>query len=211
MTALVLSLLAAAALAGAPSSFVAGEEWRAGADVDRTLSDFARCMVRGQPKRAHAILMMPPAAAETEQRLLSWMAQRSRCLRVRGALRMRPPVMRGAIAETLYLETFSRPPAGGGIVPAAGPSSDDPILASYEVTQCAAARDPVAADRLVRSKRRSPEEVAAVDQLKPALSACARPRIRLDFNRTMIRSLMAEGIYKVRVAGIGRSGRGGGS
>ncbi len=189
-------LLAAAALAASQPG--GGEEWRAGADSDRRLGGIARGMVRGQPKQAHAILMMSPTAAESERRLLSWMAQRSRCLKSRGALRMRPPVMRGAIAERLYLETFAAPPVAGPMPAPAVSLSGDPLLVPYEVTQCAAARDPVAADMLVRSKRRSAEEVAAVDRLKPALNACARPGVRLDLNRTMIRSLMAEGIYKVR-------------
>lgn len=188
----------AAALACSQASAEPAEEWRAGPDVDRTLSDFARCMVRGQPKQAHAILMMNPTAPESADRLLSWVAQRSRCLRIRGGLRMRSPVMRGAIAETLYLHTFDRPPATGEIAAPAAPSSGNPLLVPYEVTQCAAGRDPVAADSLVRSKRRSPEEVEAVNRLKPALSACAGRGVRLDFNRTMIRSLMAEGLYKVR-------------
>lgn len=193
------SLLAAAALAGSQPG--AGEEWWAGPDVDRMLSKFARCMVRGQPKQAHAILMMPPTGEESERRLVSWVAQRSRCLRGRGALRMRPPVMRGAIAETLYLETFDRPPGVGELPTAARLSSEDPRLVPYEVTRCAAARDPVAADMLIRSKRRSEEEVAAVSRLRPALNACARPGERLEFNRTLIRSLMAEGLYKVRSIG----------
>lgn len=201
MSGIGYSLLAAAALAGSQPGGGIADEWRAGSDVDRMLGDFARCMVRGQPKRAHALLMMSPTAAESADRLLSWVAQRSHCLRHRGALRMRPPVMRGAIAETLYLETFDRPPGSGPLPTPAAPSSADPLLIPYEVTQCAAARDPVAADRLVRSKRRSPEEVEAVDRLKPALNACAKPGVRLDFNRTLIRSLMAEGLYKVRSTG----------
>lgn len=199
-----LGLLAAAALAGSQPDGTG--EWRAGADVDRMLNDFARCMVRGQPKRAHAILMMPPTAADSERRLLSWVAQRSGCLRRRGALRMRPPVMRGAIAETLYLETFGAPPPAGGPPEEAAANSGDPLLVPYEVTQCAAARDPVAADSLVRSKRRSADEVAAVNRLKPALAACATPGVRLTLNRTMIRSLMAEGLYKVRAGAAAGQG-----
>ncbi|HEX6376050.1 MAG TPA: hypothetical protein VFZ91_10060 [Allosphingosinicella sp.] len=202
MSSVAYGLLMAAALIGSHlgGNAVDKDEWRAGPDVDRMLNDFARCMVRGQPKQAHALLMMSPTAPESADRLISWVAQRSGCLRVRGNLRMRPPVMRGAIAERLYLETFARPPGLGQLPTGVQPSSEDFRLVPYEVVQCAAGRDPVAADRLVRSRRRSPEEVEAVNRLKPALNACARPGVRLELNRTMIRSLTAEGLYKLRSA-----------
>ena len=169
-------LLAAAALAGVP----AGHRRRSGGPAPTSIAgcgDFAALHGARAAEAGPCHLDDVADSGGKRRRLLSWMARDRAACRTRGAIRMRTPVMRGSHCRDRSIWKSSprlRPPAP--CRRPRGSTSEDPLLVPYEVTQCAAARDPIAADRLVRSKRRSAEEVEAVDRLQPALNCLRQAR-----------------------------------
>lgn len=109
--------------------------------------------------------------------------------------------LRGAIATRLYLGSemaSSAVPLPASSLPASAGETDRALPVGYVVVRCAAERDPVAAGRLVRSKRLSAAEADAGRDLAPTLNACARGRGKVDISGTAIHGWAAEALYKQR-------------
>jgi hypothetical protein len=185
---------------------------------------FARCIVREAPQEAVSLLETAPSSVTEGQQAKSMLMRHVDCLDLPPSLKNQglaaaarlgeislsaafaaasidrrvvtfsDRAFRGAIAERLYLSRAK--PArlvGSNITEASGSDASMPV--GYLVVRCAAGRDPADADRLVRSKRLSPEETNAAKALAPMLQECDRGRGRVDISGTAIHGWMAEALY----------------
>ncbi|MEO5493855.1 MAG: hypothetical protein ABIR08_07490 [Sphingomonas sp.] len=169
-----------------------------GAESDRVLAATAMCVVNGAKEKAARILDIEPSGPATEKAIIGLLQESSFC--APWATVMRTPVVtwRGAIAEALYLKSFGFAPPPEPLTASMAPAwltSRD--YARYAVAQCAALRAPALADRLTRAKRRSPQEVASVNDLLPVLRVCGKGQ-KVDFDRVTIHGMIAEGLFRAR-------------
>jgi hypothetical protein len=169
-----------------------------GPKADRALASAAYCIANAAPDRAAGILNLDPQERAATEALLDLFRNQPFC--AAGLPTTKAPVItwRGALAEALYLDRFKSPMPGPAAEAARQPEWFATTKQSaYAVAQCAAERSPAAADALVRAKRRSPEELGAVNALLPALRSCGKGR-KVDFDRDMIHGLVAEDLFRVR-------------
>ncbi|MES2443679.1 MAG: hypothetical protein V4574_12680 [Pseudomonadota bacterium] len=155
--------------------------------------EFAGCVVDANGDGARAVLATVPGSFEAAT-AISRLVAGSTC----GDRKDKPEVMRGAIAERIYLIVYPDKPAEVTGTPAPFVGSGDPKLGNYDVTRCAAQRDPVGADMLVRSELRSDAEKAAVKRIIPVIGACTPAGAQIGFDREKMRGLIAEGLIAVR-------------
>jgi hypothetical protein len=165
----------------------------------RIMQQFAACVVRGDKEEARAFLATAPESKDAEAAMKRMAKDRSACLRGPagdgGKLKMKPASLRGALAEQLYLADYATAPAAPAGAPAPFQGSGDEKRASYDVTRCAAMRDPVGADALLRAELNSNAEREALRKVMPAIAGCTPKGAKLGFDRELLRGLMAEGLY----------------
>lgn len=174
----------------------AGERQRA----EEYMRDFAQCVVRGDGATARQLLATP-AGSNEEHAIMSRVAQaRNGCLG-KGKLKMNPVMMRGAVAEQLYLRNYASAPVADANPKAQLTASTAASSQPYHAyAQCVVARDAPAADAVLRAKPASPAEADALEKTMPTLSSCLgggeQARFRVD--RTALRGLLAEALYDMR-------------
>lgn len=168
----------------------------------RATQEYAGCLVR--ERRADAVELLetlPPggrAAQAVESRL------RSGSCKAAEDARGGSDVLRGAIAERLYLDTFTTPPrytvgvatATVGNLPAELANSVQ--FANFQVALCTAESVPGIADLLVRSTLGSAAERKAIRQLQPVVRNCLPKGGRIGFDNEQMRGLIAEGLIRTR-------------
>ncbi|MCW3847829.1 hypothetical protein OF829_11315 [Sphingomonas sp. LB-2] len=162
----------------------------------RATLDFAGCALTANGADARALLATAPDSAG-EAAIAARLAGTAGCGTVPN-----DKALRGAIAERVYLATYTAAPAA----PAAGPAapfkgSGNTALANWDITRCAATRDPVSADMLIRSELRSPQEKEAIKRFIPVIGACTPAGFQVGFDRERMRGLVAEGLLAVRAGG----------
>lgn len=165
------------------------------------LQAFARCVVGGDVAAARDLLAQTPASGKSNNAAKKLADKKSTCGASLGKEKPDAAAVRGAIAEALYLTDFTAAPAApaGPVQPFQG--SGDPAQVLYDVSRCAATRDPIAVDALVRTARGSVEEKAALPQVIAAIGNCTPNGAKVGFNRAQLRAMTAEGLFKVRSAG----------
>lgn len=175
----------------------AANAWRTGQPAERSMARFARCAVRADPERITALLATPAGSA-AENRILTYLARRyANCLIGDTDMASSSVLMRGAIAERVYLDRFPEPLVAPR--PSASPFVRNPaVTAHFEVARCAAMRDPASADRLVRAPFRSPDEAAALQSLMPVLGACVASGSAFQFDRVLLHGALAEALLKMQ-------------
>lgn len=166
---------------------------------ERAMRDIALCMAKHHREAAIKLLDTDPASEAAARSMLT-MGNQDCGNTMPVAFKVDGDVLRGAVAEQLYLRTFPTPPADTHFAPvgAATPGAD-PRRARYDVASCTAARAPAAADAMLRAGRRTPQERAAGAALAPALNACARGHV--DFTGGQLHGALAEAMFKMRTAG----------
>ncbi|NML05066.1 hypothetical protein [Sphingomonas sp. G-3-2-10] len=194
----VLTLAAAIAAAAGCAAPPAQAQTESPERSYRMMQDLARCFVRGEPTKARALLAMQPETEETKKMFQAAISRRDGCMNASGKLSMRQASFRGVVAERLYLDTYSDPPADLPVSDAPFTGSGNSRLASYDVTLCVAQRDPFGADRFVRSPLRSPEEKAALSRIIPVIAGCTPKGAQIGFDRAMLHGLLAEALFKSR-------------
>lgn len=173
-------------------------------DADRVMQDYAKCVVNGNPAEARGLMALSPETKEADSAVKAMASGRHGCLRTNGGsqLRMQPPALRAAIARQLYLRDVPTPPADRAAEPSIPfTGSGNAQLVSQDVARCAATRDPVAADMLIRADVRSDAEKAALQRLMPVISGCTPTGARLGFNRDTLRGHLAEALLSARATG----------
>lgn len=176
----------------------AGTEPGDRAQAIRKMRGFAQCVVRGDSDTPRQLLETTAGSAEERAVMLKVAKKRSQCLG-QGQLRMEGIMMRGALAEQLYLQAYPTPLTG-----AARP--DAPIAASLPTSQpyhayanCIVARNAPGADAVLRAAPGSDEEKSAYGQAMPTLSSClAGEGKKLAIDRTTLRGFLAEALYASR-------------
>jgi hypothetical protein len=157
--------------------------------------EFAGCAVAANPGDAAALLATTPGSPE-DKALAEKFAATAGC-----EGKPKTEALRGAVAERVYLSTYAAAPAAptGPAAPFNG--SGVAALANWDITRCAAQRDPVAADALIRSGLRTAEEREAIKVFLPVIGACTPVGFKIGFDREKMRGLVAEGLLSVRKAG----------
>lgn len=220
LTAGAIACLAAPAMAQAKPN-LGGEQ---------VLADFAHCAARTAPRATRAVLDTAPDTADEQNQIDLLIQNNVKCLNLgssvqaqglaasvslgqttltsamdqlsnqRRQMSFSRRAVRGAIAAQLYLDAVKTP----SLAPAASSSLDDRgtmMSVGYAVVRCAVSRDPVSADRLVRSKRLSSAEADAARALSPALNACARGKGKVDLSGTALRGWAAEALFALQTIG----------
>ena len=157
--------------------------------------EFAACAVAADPADAGALIASAPETPEAKA-LVRKLAATPGCTG-----KANDEALRGAVAERLYLNTYAAAPVAptGPAAPFTG--SGNEALANWDVTRCAATRDPVGADMLIRAGLRSPAEKEALTRFVPVIGACTPAGAKIGFDKEKMRGLVAEGLLAVRAAG----------
>jgi len=197
-SALALLLAAGCALgAVAPAHAQAdgSAEARKNRDAERITIELMGCLVRSERRQAAEVVRLEPGT-EAEGKAFMGLFDSARMCVPRGKKVQAPGInLRGALAEALYLRTFRDAGTASGV---AQPEwLKQPVHSAYAVVQCAAEKEPAAADRLIRTRWHSDEEVAAADALLPTLQACANGR-QVNFDRVTLHGLIAEALFRAR-------------
>ncbi len=181
-----------------------------------TLKEFGMCTVQRRPARALAVIDLPVDTAEAS-RAIRGLASED-CL-ADGELRMSQSLLRGAIFEALYLREFGRDakfnlqkaPAFDYAAGYSRPLSPQAIqsVGLAIVGDCVARTAHGAARELIASIPGSALEGSAIAVVARHLPGCVPPRQTFRFSRTIIRSSMAEALYRLsttarRTAGASR-------
>ena len=165
-------------------------------DAEKPIDQFARCTVGADAAGARALLALVPGSVDSKKATKQLADKKGAC----GSAIKRPgePELRGAIAERLYLDTYAAAPLEAVGPPGPFQGSGDPTQAMYDITRCAATRDPEAADMFIRAGAGTPEEKTALTRVVPAMALCTPQSAKVGFNRDQLRALIAEGMLKLR-------------
>lgn len=194
---LIASLLVSAIWPGGANAADSANDRR---QAEHHMREFAQCVVRGDSQTTRQLLATS-AGSDEERRIMTRVAgARARCLG-KGRLRMNPIMMRGAMAEQLYLRTYAASPAADAHPDAPIP----PIIASgqpyHAYAQCIVTRNAPAADAVLRTEPGSADETLAIQRAMPTFSSCLAggEQTRLSVDRAALRGLMAEALYDIRM------------
>lgn len=180
-------------------------------EAQRTLAEYARCIVARYGDRLDAFLDAPSGSREAER--LGRRLARSDCFHG-GQLRFVDTLFAGAIYEALYDRDYASMPipdlAGIRI------ASDTPVEAEEGNEQavlfnalerfanCAVRVDAAGTRALLDSHVTEDDETEAFQALMPALNGCLTGA-DLHFGRPMLRSILAEALYKLTEAAYSQS------
>jgi len=188
--ALGIAILCASAMPAAAQHV----RWEPSASAEKVLHQVARCVVAKRPDQAQNVILSSPETADAPRRLVQVLTQSGCTQNVGISFKMHNNILRGQLAEQLYLASGEQAPVALPIATAAMAAQT-----SFELGKCVAARDPVAADAFVRSARRSREETAAFQRIVPAINSCAG-HAKLSLSGAEIHGVIAEGLYRMRGA-----------
>ena len=136
----------------------------------------------------------------------------SGCLAIEGTLAFRSYLLRGGIYEVLYKQDFGKAvPIDDfeGVPPVHYPFADADADAASEAARyrsamtigdCAVRKAPRDARAVVLSEVATAAEAQAIQAFLPALSACVDQGSKFTLNRSVVRGLAAEALYRLTVA-----------
>jgi hypothetical protein len=162
------------------------------------LRPFAQCVLDRAPADAEALLATPPASAASRSAAMAMGRKGAPCAPQLGKFRRNDVAIRGAVAEQVYLSRYAAAPAAPTSAIADYRYVGGPAMVRYEVARCAALRDPVAADALVRASSGSPEEKAALPLVVTAAGGCIPPHTDMGFDRAELHALLSEALLTIR-------------
>ena len=175
---------------------------------------FGACIVKANAKGSMALLMTNPGTDTGYQALNKLKPLLPNCLEqaslgteLYGTLNLQisTPVLRGAIAATLYrLQFGNRPPAAlpkpAAVALIMPPEESDPKSAQwtawYSFTQCLTEVRPEEVRQFVFSKPNSNEEAAALTQLSEFMPPCVSTGTTVKTNRNSLRFILADSLYR---------------
>lgn len=206
----VAASLACAGVATGAASAPSDREKPRKADPDalRVMHDFGRCV--GHSRSSAQLLAVLPYSPE-EQRIVVRIAT-SECL-TNGMLKFRAPVLRGVVAEQLYLANFTggRPrkavtPVFADLSPADLAAADPAQRTAVQLIlfgQCVSSVDPADVAALLATPAMSMRERTAFGALQPALGRCIESGT-FHLNRFALRGFLAEGAYRNAVEEVSK-------
>lgn len=158
---------------------------------------FAKCTIAADRAAATALLAAPFGSSESKSAVRTLADKKNACGAVIGKDRGED-VVRGAIAQQLYTESYAAAPAALTGDPAPFQGSGNPALVQYDLARCAVTRDPVAADALIRTTAGSAEERAALGAVVSAVGRCTPGGAKIGFTKVQLRAGVAEGLWLYR-------------
>jgi len=220
------TLLGAACLLGAVVSPAAAQKPGAGRLDDPTLSAgdlkiearratllMAECFVRGGRSFVMNFIAYP---AESKQARWAWgqLGYHRWCL-PDANMKFSGTLLRGALFQALYLRDFGATDAGSfAAVPvidyaatyrAKSDKTFESAVGQSRFGDCVVRANPVTARSLIRSKIGSPEELSSFANLASALNGCVTKGRLVNFSRSALRGLVAEGLYRLMAAKAGKT------
>lgn len=168
----------------------------------RVMHDFGRCV--GQSRTSARLLSTLPYSPE-EQALAGRIAN-SDCLRGGGELRFRAPLLRGLVAEQLYLYNFAGDRPRGTAAPvfadpapavlAAASDKQRSAVTMIRFGACVASIDKAGIVALFKTPATSASERKAYAAFQPALGRCIESGASFHMNPFTLRGFLAEGAYR---------------
>lgn len=156
--------------------------------------DYAGCVADAKGDAARNVFTTQAGSRESSAAITA-LAAASNCGKLPGSAAS----LRGALAERVYLKTWSAAPAAPA-APLPFTGSGKPDLAMYDITRCVVTRDPVGADMLIRSAAKSDAEKEALHRVVPVVGACTPSGGQVGFGREEMRGMIAEGLIATRAA-----------
>lgn len=170
------------------------------------LQQFARCVVVKYRKRVDEILNLPLGSADYIPLLNK--ALSSNCLS-NGDLRMPRPNIRGALFEAAYMADFGDRPivfsdgqSTGFAARNAAAEGWQTAVALEQFGECVSLGHSPQVRELLASYPGSAREAAAIQALRPAMSACVPKGQNFSFSPTVLRGGLAEGLYWLSKAAL---------
>jgi hypothetical protein len=165
----------------------------------RVTNDYAQCLVRKYGRLTERAVAGP--ASEKSAKLLSNLAS-PQCLSS-GELRMPQALMRGAVFRALYIRAYGRAaPANQPVVVdfaaelIPGDELSRRMSALLPVASCVAHGNPDATRAFILAQTAAKAEQAAIEALRPALSACLPAQVTLRFSKAVLQGMLAEAVYR---------------
>lgn len=165
------------------------------AEAARTLHDFSECVVIRAPRRAREILALDFTTEEYRERIRAFAQRYVQCVPRGHRLGFSSLPFAGDMAEVL-LRTDSTDFA----VRVRHDASRPPLVARSEtetMALCAVRAAPHKTAALLSTRAFSTEERAAVEGIMPEVRSCLSMGVRLNLNRTALRSMLALAAYRL--------------
>lgn len=194
------------------------------ADTYAVIQRFGACIVNADAKGSMALLITNPGTDVGYQALNKLKPLLPNCLvkasegtGLYGTLNLQipTPVLRGAIAATLYRQQFAskfpsaltKPAGVSSIMP---PTESDPKAAQwtswYAFTQCVTEAAPEDVRQLIMTKPSSDEEAAALSRLNVFMPACVAAGSTVKTDRNSLRFILADSLYRWSITAAQLSG-----
>jgi hypothetical protein len=193
-----------------PSSPVLAQDGAAAGVISSQQDEYelGMCLAQNRRGKAEAFLATFPFSRRAQEAAQG--LKTPECL-IRGEM-FNSEAVRGALYQVLYRIDFGQHPAAdlskapqldysAGIEATDGA---DVYVNLRRYGDCVVRQDPATARRLTLSGMGSAEESLAFMQLKPAMGACLVPGHSLSFKRPMLKSVVAETLYRLTAAASGR-------
>ena len=165
------------------------------------MADFARCVVRNSPEKAHATLTRDFRTSEYRQALRVLAANNAGCFQ-RGQMRAGGLPFAAAMAEALLAQ--GQEPLNVRLLRAA-PTETPTYAPSDAVAMCVARSDADNVAALLGSPIASPSESGAALALRVAVARCTPQGVAVELAPFALRSILATASYRLLAAAGARS------
>ena len=208
MTFPVLSLIGASVAAQIPSSSsnLKGRE-KSEAEGYAIVRKVAGCTISDSRSRPIALLASAPGSRAEQGITVAGMSRYERCIPAESGVTFSISIWRGAVAETLYAADF---PAG--VISRADLDMTPWVLEPlstiavaqlgviHNFARCIVVAAPGAVRDMMGTEPFSNREMKVIGTMNAAMSGCLGANQKFTTNRTMLRSLLAEALYKYSIA-----------
>ena len=166
----------------------------------------AACLAGSDSATGNALLATAPYSTAERDQAIRVIRAAERCGRERLHLSTSALVMRGAVAEGLYESAFPQPAAPHDPVtlaaawfqPAQATTREDSagLAPSFALGVCTAAAAPDLVRAVLATEAGTDAEMSAITALNPIFSRCVDRGSSIQVDRTGIRAILAESLYR---------------
>ena len=156
------------------------------------LAAFGRCYAKARPAKALSLLATRPGSREEAATYMGLFKGNQSCLASGTRLGFQLAYVRGAIAEGFLRSGAALPPSHRLSAPKA-----PQVRNLSDAARCYAADHRDEVQSLLSTKPASKAELAAVSAMMPSFRACMPEGVPLNFDPTVVRYRLAEGLLRV--------------
>jgi hypothetical protein len=184
-----------------------GREQATQKQAERTMRDFARCVVANKKREAKAVEFLKLPDGDPHQFIQGNGIASSGCAPPGSQMRFQPDLFSRSIYAALYTKYYLKdPPADlSAIAPAdyqleykSTTAVSPQQLALRTFADCTVRGDVLAAHNFAISEIQSVAEKDTVPRVVAAMQQCLETGSTLKFSRTILKGLVAESLYKFR-------------